>query len=115
MVRTAYVGIRPLDSTTGELYKLPQLLKLCVLRLRGVSRALISQGVAGRKRCVENAGSRRLPHGCNLVPRQMGNGHTFTAPILSTSDRAKPSASSWNAGISILIIAITHDARWEGA
>ena len=63
----------------------------------------------------ENAGSGRLPHGCNLVPRQMGNGHTFTAPILSTSDRAKPSASSWNAGISIRIIAITHDARWEGA
>ena len=115
MVRTVYMGIRPLDSTTGELYELPQLLKRCVLRLRGVSRALISQGVAGRKRCVENAGSGRLPHGCNLVPRQMDNGHTFTALILSTSDRAKPSASSWNAGISILIIAITHDARWEGA
>ena len=63
----------------------------------------------------ENAGSGRLPHGCNLVPRQMGNGHTFTAPIPSTSDRAKPSASSWNVGISIRIIAITHDARWEGA
>ena len=71
MVRTVYVGIRHLDSTTGELYELPQLLKRCGLRLRGVSRALISQGVAGRKRCVENAGSRRLPHGCNLVPRQM--------------------------------------------
>ena len=50
-----------------------------------------------------------------MVPRQMGNGHTFTAPIPSTSDRAKPSASSWNVGISIRIIAITHDARWEGA
>ena len=62
----------------------------------------------------ENAGSGRLPHGFNLVPRQMDNGHTFTAPILLTSDRAKPSASSWNAGISICIIAITHDARWEG-
>ena len=114
MVRTVYTGIRHLDSTTGELYELPQLLKRCVVRLRGVSRALISQGVAGRKWCVENAGSGRLPHGCNLVPRQMGNGHTFTAPILSTSDRAKPSASSWNAVISICIIAITHDARWEG-
>ena len=52
MVRSVYMGIRHLDSTTGELYELPQLLKRCVLRLRGVSRALISQGVAGRKWCV---------------------------------------------------------------
>ena len=34
MVRSVYMGIRHLDSTTGELYELPQLLKRCVLRLR---------------------------------------------------------------------------------
>ena len=54
-----------------------------------------------------------IPHGCSSVPQKMGSGHTFAAPMLPASDRAKPSAGTWCYGVSARIIATAETGNGE--